>query len=95
MDSRSRVSHRRNKDRAADLKTWEAETEAINRHVHALSERVKALAKTKTLDELIDIGVNHAIEKAADEAPQEPISRERIDAIMQRAKEDGVNEPPP
>ena len=50
--------------------------------------RGKALAKTKTLDDLIAMGVNHAIDRAVDEAaPHEPISPERIDAIMQRAKE--------
>jgi len=50
-------------------------------------KRSKGIA-VHTLDELIDMGVNHAIDRAVDEAaPHEPISRERIDAIMQRAKE--------
>jgi hypothetical protein len=49
-------------------------------------KRSKGIA-VHTLDELIGMGVNYAIEKAADEAPQEPITQERIDNIMQRAKE--------
>jgi hypothetical protein len=53
----------------------------------ATAEKVKALAKTKTLDELIAMGIDYAIDKAADEAPHEPITQERIDNIMQRAKE--------
>jgi len=103
MSRRNRERRRQRIERDAQLEALRAFNDEIRAHfsdlvaslpeaeqtaiTNATAEKIKALAKTKTLDELIDMGVNHAIEKAADEAPQPPITQDRIDHIIELSKE--------